>query len=137
MFSGIEFMFVKSKTFMYQVIAFLSLIMAFVGVMVPGIPATEFILLCAWSSSKGSPRIYRFLHNNRFTGPVLYNWDNGKVISRSNKVISSISMFLCACLLVCSGINSYVLFFALSGMFVGFLWMWSRPEEVKNLTKEC
>ncbi|PJE56602.1 YbaN family protein [Marinomonas sp. BSi20584] len=130
-------MFVKSKTFMYQVIAFLSLIMAFVGVMVPGIPATEFILLCAWSSSKGSPRIYRFLHNNRFTGPVLYNWDNGKVISRSNKVISSISMFLCACLLVCSGINSYVLFFALSGMFVGFLWMWSRPEEVKNLTKEC
>jgi uncharacterized protein len=137
MFSGIEFMFVKSKTFMYQVIAFLSLIMAFVGVMVPGIPATEFILLCAWSSSKGSPRIYRFLHNNRFTGPVLYNWDNGKVISRSNKVISSISMFLCACLLVCSGVNSYVLFFALSGMFVGFLWMWSRPEEVKNLTKEC
>ncbi|SHE83168.1 hypothetical protein SAMN02745753_00850 [Marinomonas polaris DSM 16579] len=130
-------MFVKSKTFMYQVIAFLSLIMAFVGVMVPGIPATEFILLCAWSSSKGSPRIYRFLHNNRFTGPVLYNWDNGKVISRSNKVISSISMFLCACLLVCSGVNSYVLFFALSGMFVGFLWMWSRPEEVKNLTKEC
>tara|TARA_R110001606_G_scaffold103857_5_gene227040 strand:- start:2103 stop:2516 length:414 start_codon:yes stop_codon:yes gene_type:complete len=137
MFSGIEFMFVKSKTFMYQVIAFLSLIMAFVGVMVPGIPATEFILLCAWSSSKGSPRIYRFLHNNRFTGPVLYNWDNGKVISRSNKVISSMSMFLCACLLVCSGVNSYVLFFALSGMFVGFLWMWSRPEEVKNLTKEC
>lgn len=130
-------MFVKSKTFMYQVIAFLSLIMAFVGVMVPGIPATEFILLCAWSSSKGSPRIYRFLHNNRFTGPVLYNWDNGKVISRSNKVISSMSMFLCACLLVCSGVNSYVLFFALSGMFVGFLWMWSRPEEVKNLTKEC
>jgi uncharacterized membrane protein YbaN (DUF454 family) len=122
---------------MYQIIAFLSLIMAFVGVMVPGIPATEFILLCAWSSSKGSPRIYRFLHNNRFTGPVLYNWDNGKVISRSNKVISSISMFLCACLLVCSGVNSYVLFFALSGMFVGFLWMWSRPEEVKNLTKEC
>ena len=137
MFSGIEFMFVKSKTFMYQVIAFLSLIMAFVGVMVPGIPATEFILLCAWSSSKGSPRIYRFLHNNRFTGPVLYNWDNGKVISRSNKVISSISMFLCACLLVYSGVNSYVLFFALSGMFVGFLWMWSRPTEVKNLTKEC
>ena len=137
MFSGIEFMFVKSKTFMYQVIAFLSLIMAFVGVMVPGIPATEFILLCAWSSSKGSPRIYRFLHNNRFTGPVLYNWDNGKVISRSNKVISSISMFLCACLLVCSGVNSYVLFFSLSGMFVGFLWMWSRPTKVKNIINKC
>lgn len=137
MFSGIECMFVKSKIFMYQVISFLSLIMAFVGIMVPGIPATEFILLCAWSSSKGSPRIYRFLNNNRFTGPTLYNWNNGKVISRSNKVISSISMFLCACLLVYSGVSSYVLFFALLGMLVGFLWMWSRPTEVKNKIKKC
>ena len=137
MFSGIECMFVKSKIFMYQVISFLSLVMAFVGIMVPGIPATEFILLCAWSSSKGSPRIHRFLNNNRFTGPILYNWNNGKVISRSNKVISSISMFLCACLLVYSGVSSYVLFFALLGMLVGFLWMWSRPTEVKNKIKKC
>lgn len=127
----------KGKQLFYQIIAVLSLMMAFVGIMVPGIPATEFILLCAWSSSKGSPRIHRFLHNNRFTGPALYNWNNGKVISKSNKILSSLSMVFCACLLFYSNVNVYVLFFALSGMFIGFLWMWSRPTEVKNKIKEC
>ena len=127
----------KGKRLFYQIIAVLSLIMAFVGVLVPGIPATEFILLCAWSSSKGSPRIHRFLSNNRFTGPTLYNWKNGKVISKNNKILSSLSMMFCACLLFYSNVNVYLLFFALSGMFVGFLWMWSRPTKVKNIINKC
>ena len=125
-------MIVSSRTLIYKIIAVLSLIMAFVGIMVPGIPATEFILLCAWSSSKGSPRIHRYLHNNRFTGPALYNWNNGKVISKSNKILSTFSMLFCVYLLFYSKVNSYVLFFALLGMFVGFLWMWSRPNKVND-----
>jgi len=117
----------KSNVIIYQVIAVLSLIMAFIGVIVPGIPATEFILLCAWSSSKGSPRIHRFLHDNTFTGPAIYNWNNGKVIAKSNKILSSISMFLCGCLLIYSNVNQYVLFFSLCGMSIGLVWIWSRP----------
>ena len=127
----------KGKKLFYQIIAVLSLIMAFVGVLVPGIPATEFILLCAWSSSKGSPRIHRFLNNNRFTGPTLYNWKNGKVISKNNKILSSLSMMFCACLLFYSNVNVYLVFLAISGMFVGFIWMWSRPTEVKSEIKKC
>lgn len=117
----------KSNVFIYQIIAVLSLIMVCVGILVPGIPATEFILLCAWSSSKGSPRIHRFLHHNKFTGQAIDNWNNGKLISKKNKVFSSVSMFLCAFLLIYTGVNQYVLFFALLGMSVGFIWIWSRP----------
>ncbi|ETI60808.1 YbaN family protein [Marinomonas profundimaris] len=117
----------KTNVFIYQIIAVLSLIMVCVGILVPGIPATEFILLCAWSSSKGSPRIHRFLHHNKFTGPAIDNWNNGKLISKKNKVFSSVSMFLCAFLLIYTGVNQYVLFFALLGMSVGFIWIWSRP----------
>ncbi|ETX09922.1 hypothetical protein MUS1_04645 [Marinomonas ushuaiensis DSM 15871] len=125
-------MMTKSKQFLYQVIAVFSLIMAFVGVLVPGIPATEFVLLCAWSSSKGSPRIYRFLHQNKFTGPAIYNWNNGRVISKNSKIMSSISMFFCAFILIYNEVNSYILFFSLSGMLVGFIWIWSRPIVVKR-----
>jgi len=124
----------RSKQFLYQAIAFTSLIMAFVGVLLPGIPATEFVLLCAWSSSKGSPRIYRFLHQNRFTGPVIYNWNNGKVISKNNKIMSSISMSFCASLLIYNDVNSYFLFFSLLGMLIGFIWIWSRPDTVNEVS---
>ncbi|MGO2356432.1 MAG: YbaN family protein [Marinomonas foliarum] len=125
-------MVIKGKVFIYKLVAALSLMMAFVGVMVPGIPATEFILLCAWSSSKGSPKINAFLHTNRFTGPVLYNWNNGKVISRNNKILSSISMLLCVFFVFYSEINVYLVVFALFGISIGFIFVWSRPSHLKT-----
>jgi UDP-N-acetylmuramyl pentapeptide phosphotransferase/UDP-N-acetylglucosamine-1-phosphate transferase len=61
-----------------------------------------------------------------------------KIISvKLYKILSSLSMVFCACLLFYSNVNVYVLFFALSGMFIGFLWMWSRPTEVKNKINKC
>ncbi|ADZ93320.1 protein of unknown function DUF454 [Marinomonas mediterranea MMB-1] len=123
-------MLTKSKQFMYQVIAVISLGLAIFGVITPGFPATEFVLLCAWSSAKGSPKIYHLLHTNRFTGPVLNDWKNGKFISLNNKVFSSISMILCVFFLFYSGIHIYLISFGLIGISISFIWVWSRPSRV-------
>lgn len=122
----------RAKRLAFQVLAVLSLIMAFVGILVPGIPATEFILLCAWSSSKASPRIYRFLHENRFTGPPLYNWNHGRVITRRSKVFTTMSMVLCAVLLLLTKLHIALIVLCIVGMLCGNIWIWSRPETVKN-----
>ncbi|AEF53256.1 protein of unknown function DUF454 [Marinomonas posidonica IVIA-Po-181] len=121
---------IKSKKLMYQIIAVISLGLAIFGVITPGFPATEFVLLCAWSSAKGSPKIHHFLHANRFTGPVLNDWRNGKVISLNNKIFSSISMLLCVCFLFYSGLNIYFIGFGLFGISISFIWVWSRPSHV-------
>ncbi|MBJ7536136.1 YbaN family protein [Marinomonas sp. C1424] len=120
----------RGKVLIYQVIAVLSLIMAFVGILLPGIPAAEFILLCAWASAKSSPKINNFLHTNKYTGPILYNWNNGKVVSRKSKLISSFSMVLCSFFIIYHDVNLYLSVFAFSGMLIGFVWIWSRPEKV-------
>ncbi|WP_231908906.1 YbaN family protein [Marinomonas sp. TW1] len=125
----------KSKNFIYQIIAVVSLGLAIFGVITPGFPATEFVLLCAWSSAKGSPRIHAFLHTNRLTGPVLHNWKNGKVISLNNKIFSSISMLLCVFFLLYSDINLYLVAFALFGISISFILVWSRPSRL-NTDKE-
>lgn len=49
----------RCKLYFFQLLAVVSLVLAFIGVFVPGLPTTEFVLLCAWSSAKGSPRIHR------------------------------------------------------------------------------
>jgi uncharacterized membrane protein YbaN (DUF454 family) len=107
--------------------------MAFVGIILPGVPAAEFILLCAWASAKGSPKINAFLHANKYTGPILYNWNNGKVISRKSKLISTGSMALCTSIIIYHDVNVYLLVFSLFGMLIGFLWIWSRPEKIKEI----
>ncbi|WP_394183443.1 YbaN family protein [Marinomonas posidonica] len=123
----------KGRNLIYQIIAVLSLVMAFVGILLPGIPAAEFILLCAWASAKGSPRINSFLHSNKYTGQILYNWNNGKVISRKSKLISTGSMVFCASIIIYHDVNEFFLIFSLGGMLIGFLWIWSRPEKVKSI----
>ncbi|RNF73444.1 DUF454 domain-containing protein [Marinomonas rhizomae] len=128
-------MLTKSKQFMYQVIAVISLGLAIFGVITPGFPATEFVLLCAWSSAKGSPKIHTFLHTNRLTGPVLYNWKHGKVISFNNKIISSISMLLCVVFLLYSELNELLVVFALFGICISFILVWSRPSRI-NIDEE-
>jgi len=124
----------RTKRLAFQIIAVLSLIMAFVGILVPGIPATEFILLCAWSSSKASPRIYRFLHENRFTGPLLYNWHHGRVVSRKSKIAATISMLICAILLLLSALHPLLIALCIGCMLCANIWIWSRPEFVKKAT---
>ncbi|WP_369920217.1 YbaN family protein [Marinomonas polaris] len=123
----------NGKILIYKIIAVLSLVMAFVGIILPGIPAAEFILLCAWASAKGSPKINAFLHANKYTGPILYNWNNGKIISRKSKLISTGSMALCTSIIIYHDVNVYLLVFSLSGMLIGFLWIWSRPEKIKEI----
>lgn len=124
----------KSKLF-YQIIAILSLVMAFVGIIVPGIPATEFILLCAWASAKSSPRLHKFLHTNKYTGPALYNWQHGKIITRKNKILSTISMTLCAVILLLHKVHYIVIILALGGMAYACFWIWRRPEKVESQTE--
>lgn len=118
----------RCKLYFFQLLAVVSLVLAFIGVFVPGLPTTEFVLLCAWSSAKGSPRIHRYLHENRYTGPALHNWKNGKLITRRSKITATISMLVCAVILVAHPISLTVKAIAILCMFVVNVWIWSRPE---------
>lgn len=57
--------------------ALLCLVLGVVGVFVPGLPTTVFILMAAWAAARSSPRLYRWLWFHPLFGPMLRNWANG------------------------------------------------------------
>ena len=59
------------------------------GVLLPGLPTTEFVLLAAWAASRSSPRLSAWLDNHRLFGPLLRDWRNGGVVSRRSKLLAS------------------------------------------------
>ena len=65
---------------LYLSLACVSIVMAGIGVIVPGLPSTEFVLLAAWAASRSSTRLYAWLLANPVLGPVLRDWQSGKGI---------------------------------------------------------
>ena len=83
--------------------AILCLIMGVIGIIVPGLPTTVFILMAGWAAARSSPRLHAWLWNHRLFGPMLQDWTHGGRVSRKAKWSATIVMALCSIFLFLSG----------------------------------
>ncbi|MDC5703660.1 YbaN family protein [Vibrio europaeus] len=64
----------------------LSLILGFIGIFLPLLPTTPFILLASACFMRSSPKFHRWLHQHKIFGPILTNWhQNGSVTAKVKK----------------------------------------------------
>lgn len=71
---------------LYIVGGTVSLILAILGIIVPGLPVTPLALLSAFLYAKSSPRLYNWLLNNKILGPRIKNYQRRKGITRKGKL---------------------------------------------------
>ncbi len=69
-----------------------SLMLGLIGVLLPGLPTTPFILLAAACYAKASPRLHGWLLNHRFLGPMVRDWETHRSLTRRNKTVAQVSM---------------------------------------------
>ena len=124
----------KLSRILFGMLAYISLGIGLIAIVVPGLPTTEFILLAAWAATRSSPRLSAWLENHRLFGPILCNWRNGKIIARRAKVSATVSMLLCAGLMLVMLDHGWPIYLAIAGMGLGNLWIWSRPESLTHPT---
>ncbi|HMN94389.1 MAG TPA: YbaN family protein [Hydrogenophaga sp.] len=72
----------------------ISLALGLVGVVLPGLPTTPFVLLAAACYAKASPRLHAWLLNHRLTGPMLRDWEAHRSLTRRTKTVAVVSMLL-------------------------------------------
>ncbi len=56
------------------------------GVFLPILPTTPFVLLAGACYARSSERLYEWLLNNRLLGPSIREWDENKSIGRRAKI---------------------------------------------------
>ena len=66
----------------------ISLGIGIVGIVVPLLPTTPFLLLAAYCYSRGSKRLYNKLLSNKLVGSYLRNYLEGKAMSLKAKIWS-------------------------------------------------
>ena len=71
-----------------------SLFLGFIGIFLPLLPTTPFVLLAAYFFSKGSEKLHAWLLANKRFGPMIANWQQHGAISKRAKTMSISMMFL-------------------------------------------
>jgi len=86
-------------------LAYLFLILAVAGMILPVLPTVPFLLLAAWFSARGSERLHSWLYEHPHLGKLLIDWETQKAISRKSKVIA-VLMLLTSLVIMYQRINS-------------------------------
>lgn len=79
------------------------ILVGMVGVILPVLPTTPFLILALVLFSNSSPRFHRMLLNNRWFGPTLRDWEERRILPRKTKYRASgliVATFLVSILLV-------------------------------------
>jgi len=60
-------------------------ILGIIGIALPVLPTTPFLIVALAFFSKSSPRFHQMLLNNKWFGPGLKQWEETKTLSRKTK----------------------------------------------------
>lgn len=83
-----------------------------VGVVIPGLPTTIFVIFAAWCFARSNPKLEQRLLEHPRLGPPLIAWRNDRSISLPHKILA-VSMIAL----------SVVLFSAFTGMAPSVKWL--------------
>jgi uncharacterized membrane protein YbaN (DUF454 family) len=81
----------KIKKYLWMAAGFLFLGIAYIGVIVPGIPWSTPSLIADYCFGKSSERFHNYMLNHKLFGPFIKDWADGRVYPNKIKWI----MFIC------------------------------------------
>jgi uncharacterized membrane protein YbaN (DUF454 family) len=79
---------------LYKPLGLFFLALAIIGVLLPGLPTTPFLILAAWFFARSSEKWHRRLLDNELFGPLLRNWEQRRCISLRTKIVALVSMLV-------------------------------------------
>jgi len=110
------------------ILAYIFLVLAIIGVILPGVPTVPFLLLAAWFSAKGSDRLHSWLYSQPQLGKLLIDWEQQGAISCPSKVAAFLLLTL-SWVIMYQRIDNIWFISSLSVLFIAVLtFLISRPE---------
>lgn len=118
----------------WKVLGLLSLGMAYIGIITPGIPFSIFVVFAAYCFAKGSPKMHDWLYNHKLFGPFLSNWTSKRVFPTKLKFAMIWTMMISLGIMWASGIKLIGLFYTAIFMSLVAIWGWRYPGSVEEYT---
>jgi uncharacterized membrane protein YbaN (DUF454 family) len=112
----------------YLLLAWVALALGLVGIVLPGLPTTPFVLLAAWAAARGSTRLHRWLRVHRLFGPMIREWEAQGAVNRRAKWMATLMMAASAAIFFLTAPKLWMAATGTAIMAVVATWLWLRPE---------
>ena len=113
---------------LWWLLAYASLGLGLLGIVVPGLPTAPFVLLAAFAAARGSRRLHGWLLAHRQFGPMIRDWQAGGAVSRRSKRLASAMMGMSAILMLLLLPDPRMAVPGIVIMAIVVTWLWRRPE---------
>jgi uncharacterized membrane protein YbaN (DUF454 family) len=115
------------KKLFWNTLGFLSLGMAYVGLITPGIPYSCFVVAAAYCFSKGSERMHRWIYNHPIFGPFLTNWNEKRVFPQKMRYLMLTMMSISLIIMYATGVKPVGILSTAVFMMIVAIWAWRFP----------
>ena len=123
------------KKVLWYSLGMLSLVMAYIGLVVPGIPFSIFLVFAAYCFARSSKKMHDWLYNHKWFGEFLTNWTNHRVVPLKAKyaMVAVMSSSLAIMWFTTGNIKAMV--WAGVTMLVVAVWTWRYPSSIDQIKK--
>lgn len=117
----------KLAKLFWVILGFSFLGLAYIGVFVPGMPTTIFVILAAWSFAKSSTRLHTWLHEHPRFGPYLIGWERKRIFPYQGRYAMMLMMSLSLTILLFTTSRLWIPLLV-GGVFVAIVvWAYQFP----------
>ena len=78
---------------LYNVMGALAVLLGIIGIFLPLLPTTPFLLLASWCFARGSSRLHHWLLSHRVFGDYLRNFEAGRGIPLRAKIVATVLLW--------------------------------------------
>ena len=104
--------------------------LAFIGIFLPGIPTTPFLIVALWAFAQSSKKFHAWLLNHKRFGPILQNWESHRVVPRKAKILMVIFQFFAVIMFHFSIQNIYLTGILAITLILVARWVLTFPSEL-------
>jgi uncharacterized membrane protein YbaN (DUF454 family) len=118
---------------LYLVSGFVCLALGAVGVVLPLLPTTPFVLLAAFCFSRSSAKFHQMLLEHRIFGTLVKDWEAHGVIPLKVKCLSSSMMLIMVSYpLLFRDLPMWAVISVIITVLIALTYIWSRPSRQLN-----